>query len=266
MEILAFDIGGSKISSAIISEQGKLLSSVSSILTPKNAEEIKSFLEKKIKLTECQGVAVATAGVVNQEKLIAKPHNLPQGYENINFHKLTDKPVLVENDANSALWAEYQIGVLKGTKYAVMLTLGTGVGCGILCNGEILRGKVGAAGEVPFLVSGRDLADIAQKNGLNEKDCFKLCKLKEMHNIPAEKTFAEWQSRLVKCVALLNSILDTEIVALSGSLSKIIDYSEVESLINKQGYHNPLMLKKAETGTNAGLIGAALLLEKKIYG
>ncbi len=266
MKILAFDIGGSKISVAVISEHGELLSSIDSISTPQTAEEIKIFLSEKIKLTECQGVAVATAGVVNQEKLIAKPHNLPLGYENIDFHLLTNKPVLVENDANSALWAEYKTGVLKGTKHAVMLTLGTGVGCGIICNGEILRGKVGAAGEVPFLVSGRDLADIAQKNGLKEKDCFRLCKLKKMHNIPAEKTFKEWQGRLINCVALLNSILDTEIVALSGSLAEIIDYSEVENLINAQGYHNPLMLKKAKTGLNAGLIGAALLLEKKIYG
>ena len=147
MRILAFDIGGTKIASAVVSVCGKLLSPVVSAPTPKDAGKIEEYIKKRLSEEEFDGAAVATAGVVYNEKLTAKPHNLPVGYENICFHKLTAKPLLVENDANAALWAEYKIGVLKGTEQAVMLTLGTGVGCGIICGGRILRGKTGAAGE-----------------------------------------------------------------------------------------------------------------------
>lgn len=266
MRILAFDIGGTKISSAVVSVCGKLLSTPENVPTPKTAEDIENYLLKRINAEKFDGVAFSTAGVVFNEKLLAKPHNLPAGYENINFHKFTDKPVLVENDANAALWAEYKIGALKGTENSIMLTLGTGVGCGIVCDGKILRGKTGAAGEVPFLVAGGDLANIAAQNGLNEKDCFVLCKLKNERNPAAVKSFEEWQKRLIDCLAVLNSILDTEAVALSGSLAEIVDYPEVEKAVNAKGYHNPLRLTKAKTGINAGLIGAALLLKDKING
>lgn len=266
MRILAFDIGGTKISSAIVSVCGSLLSSKVSVPTPKSAEDIENYLSKRLLQEEFDGVAIATAGVVCNEKLVAKPHNLPANYEKINFQKLTTKPFLLENDANAALWAEYKIGVLKGTEQAVMLTLGTGVGCGIICGGRILRGKTGAAGELPFLLAGGDLAALAKQNGVSECDCFALCKLKNEHNPAAEKAFAEWQERLTDSVALLNSILDTEAVALSGSLAEIVDYPAVEKAVNAKGYHNPLRLQKAVTGNNAGLIGAALLLKDKING
>lgn len=266
MRILAFDIGGTKISSAVVTVCGKLLGAETVCATPKNAESIEQYLLQRMNEEEFDGVAIATAGVVHNEKLVAKPYNLPAGYENISFHKLTTKPVLVENDANAALWAEYKIGSLKGTEQAAMLTLGTGVGCGIICDGKILRGKTGAAGEVPFLLAGGDLAALAHQNGLKENDCFALCHLKDEHNPAAEKTFAEWQKRLIEDVALLNSILDIEAVALSGSLAEIVDYPAVEKAVNEKGYHNPLRLRKAVAGNNAGLIGAALLLKDKING
>lgn len=266
MRILAFDIGGTKISSAIVSVCGSLLSSKVYVPTPKSAEDIENYLSKRLLQEEFDGVAIATAGVVCNEKLVAKPHNLPANYEKINFQKLTTKPFLLENDANAALWAEYKIGALKGTQHSVMLTLGTGVGCGIICDGKILRGKTGAAGEVPFLLAGRDFAALAYQNGLQEQDCFTICKLKDEKNPAAIKAFSEWQNRLADCVSLLNNILDTEAVALSGSLAEIVDYPTVEKAINAKGYHNTLRLEKSLTGNDAGLIGAALLLKDKING
>ena len=67
--------------------------------------------------------------------------------------KLVREKVFVENDANSAAWAEYKIGASKGSNVSVMLTLGTGVGGGIIINDKILKGKSGAAGEMHFMMS-----------------------------------------------------------------------------------------------------------------
>jgi glucokinase len=61
-------------------------------------------------------------------------------------------PVFVDNDANCAMLAEHRYGAATGTKHAVMLTLGTGIGGGVVVNGRLLRGAVGSAGELGHMV------------------------------------------------------------------------------------------------------------------
>jgi glucokinase len=56
----------------------------------------------------------------------------------------------LENDANAAAWAEYKLGASKGSNISIMLTLGTGVGGGIIINNKLFKGKSGAAGEMLF--------------------------------------------------------------------------------------------------------------------
>jgi glucokinase len=65
-------------------------------------------------------------------------------------------PVFVDNDANAALLAEHRHGAAAGTRHAVMLTLGTGVGGGVLVEGVIMRGVLGAAGELGHMVIDAD--------------------------------------------------------------------------------------------------------------
>lgn len=57
------------------------------------------------------------------------------------------KPVFIDNDANAAAWAEWRFGAARGETHLVMITLGTGIGGGLLWNGEVIRGKHGIAGE-----------------------------------------------------------------------------------------------------------------------
>jgi glucokinase len=61
-------------------------------------------------------------------------------------------PVVVDNDANAALFAEWQFGAARGTRNVLILTIGTGVGGGMLIDGRILRGATGAAGELGHIV------------------------------------------------------------------------------------------------------------------
>ena len=117
-------------------------------------EEIKTLLKTQIAKFEekVDVVAIATAGaVVNMNsKVLGSTGNLVDGYYTIDFKSLSSKKVFLENDANSAAWAEYKIGASKGSSVSVMLTLGTGVGGGIIINDKILKGKSGAAGEMHF--------------------------------------------------------------------------------------------------------------------
>lgn len=266
MKILSFDVGGSKIAWASVDENGNLLTEVKTLPTPKTATEIENVFRKVTAENRFDGLALATAGVVFANKLTGKPNNLPSGYENIDFTKMINVPFVIENDANSAMWAEYKIGGLRGTEQGVMLTLGTDVGCGIICNGQILRGKCGAAGEVNFDCSGRSLQRIAAEAGSKESDCYAIYDLALKKNEAERKAYKIWQEKFLESVLALNRILDTEIVVLSGSMAKIIDYATVNTAIKLLAPHNAPQIKPAVCGTNAGIIGAALLCGQKLKG
>lgn len=263
MKILAFDIGGTKIAHAVVDENGRILRNVQTCPTPKTAEEIVSLFKKIVAENEFDGFALATAGVVFQNKVLGKPNNLPQGYQNIDFSGLLKTPFVIENDANAALWAEFKIGNLKGVNHGIMLTLGTDTGCGIIADGKILRGKTGATGEVSFPFSGRDLQRICAKHQVTETDCFKIFEAVIKGDSNARAAYYEWEENLISGLKLLNGLLDTEIFVLSGSLSKIVDYAKVSTALALLQPHNPAVVKPAICGTDAGLIGAALIYKEK---
>ena len=64
-----------------------------------------------------------------------------------------DLPLIVDNDANAAAWAEYRFGAGRGTSVMVCLTLGTGIGGGLVINGQLFRGTYGMAGEWGHMIS-----------------------------------------------------------------------------------------------------------------
>ena len=169
---LAFDIGGTKIYSTIIDETGNIIEEIEKFSTPKTIDGIKEVLKKQIfkYANNVDVIAISTAGAVNNENtaVIGSTGNLVKDYKTINFQELSSKRVFLENDANCAAWAEYKIGASKDTKVSVMLTLGTGVGGGIIIDNKLLKGKSGAAGEVHFKM----YPDKRRKCTCGSWDCF----------------------------------------------------------------------------------------------
>ena len=131
-KILAFDIGGTKIAYALIDEKGKICGEITKVSTPRDSREILTTLKSVVSGFEdvIDAVAVATAGEVskNNDRIIASVGNMPKDYMNTPFKELSEKPVVVENDANAAMWAEYRLGAAKGMKDAMLVAIGTGVG------------------------------------------------------------------------------------------------------------------------------------------
>lgn len=283
-KVLAFDIGGTKIAYTIIDENGCFLNEVIKVSTPKTAVGIYDLLKTTVKGLEDQidGVAIATAGAVNNEGTRITSHvgNLPEGYNQTDFMSLTTKPVLLENDANSAAWAEFSIGAAKGCKNAVVLTLGTGVGAGIIVDGKLLKGKSGAAGEMHFPIdSGHKrqctcgLYDcfeaFASGTGLNvnareymgpDATSYDVIRGLKEGNHQARAAFDKWQGYLTKGLIMLANIFDPEMIVLSGSMAKFVEYNKVNAEVNSLILTQPFVLKEAEFENNAGMIGAALLL------
>lgn len=104
---------------------------------------------------EARGVCLGVPCTIDREQdLVVTSVNLP--ISNVKLGELVAEritlPVVMDNDANCAMLAEHDFGAAKGAANALMLTLGTGIGGGIVIDGEIYRGAVGAAGEIGHLV------------------------------------------------------------------------------------------------------------------
>jgi glucokinase len=159
---LGIDIGGTKISSGIVHSL-KGLSQFQEAPTPKEQgpfietlAEMAQTLMSKVNSSqeELMGVGIATAGIVDpyQGAILGATGNLPavQGIAGKLKSILEDRiglPVYIENDANAAAYGECQHGAAKGKKHVLMVTLGTGVGTGIVIDGKMLHGAHFCAGE-----------------------------------------------------------------------------------------------------------------------
>lgn len=285
-KVLAFDIGGTKIAYALIDKNGNFASEISKVATPNTSQGIYDLLKTTISEYEADvlGVAIATAGAIDREgkKITSHVGNLPKGYNALDFMSLSKKPVFLENDANSAGWAEFALGSAKGCQNAITLTIGTGVGSGIIVEGKLLKGKSGAAGEMHFPIdsckkrkctcgiddcfeiyaSGTAL-NLYAKEYMGEKATSYDIIEQKATNPLAKQAFDEWQGKLLQGLIMLGNIFDPEMIVLSGSLSKFIEYEELNAKANDKILTQPFVLKEAKFENNAGMIGVAMLFFDK---
>lgn len=162
---IGVDLGGTNIAAAIVTEEGKI---VRQATVPTGAERyyeeiVKDMAELCLKLIQEEGVSqdeissigIGSPGMVDAENgIIIYANNL--NFKNAEiaktFKKFFDKPVYLENDANAAAYGEFVSGAGAKYKDLVAITLGTGVGAGIIVNGNIIGGSFGAGGELGHVV------------------------------------------------------------------------------------------------------------------
>lgn len=153
-------MGGTNLRAAAVSSDGKLLEKISGRTELSAGREavvddmVHSILSLRQKLGDCRlaGVGIGVPGFILMEKgYIVGSNNLPQ-FENYpvrdEIEKRLGTPVILENDANAAAMGEKWIGAGKDVDDLVLLTLGTGIGGGIIADGRILHGYLGMAGEI----------------------------------------------------------------------------------------------------------------------
>jgi len=281
---LAIDVGGTKIYNTIVDETGKILVDVEKRPTPKTFDEIKSAFKDIIKKyeKEVDVIAFSTCGAVNNQNtgIIGSTGNIAKEYPSMDFASLSEKKVFVENDANCAAWAEHIIGASKGMPYSIMLTLGTGVGGGIILDNKLYKGKNGAAGEMHFKMridkhrkctcgaydcfesyaSGTGLTLTAQEM-LNDSNTNSYDVISGMKNGNEKMTavFKRWQDDILAgCIGLAN-IFDPDVIVLSGSMAEFTDTDYLTCEVNKEIVTTPTKVVKAQAGNYSGMIGAALL-------
>jgi glucokinase len=155
MYAVGIDIGGTKIAGGLVAEDGTIVRE-SRVATPATDGDgiVDAVVELVHELTEgaeAIGVGVAAAGFIDADQAtIVYAPNLSWRNEPLKA-KLDAKlsiPVIIENDANAAGWAEFRYGAGRGARHMAMLTIGTGVGGAVIVDSKMLRGGFGIAGEL----------------------------------------------------------------------------------------------------------------------
>ena len=145
---IGIDLGGTNIKAGVVNEEFEIIAKATCKTNlPRPAEEICEDMAKvaleavknaELEIEQIESVGIGTPGTANSDTgVIEYSNNL--GF--LNFHvvdlmkKFIDKPCYVENDANAAAYGEYVAGAAKGANDAVCITLGTGVGAGVIVDG-----------------------------------------------------------------------------------------------------------------------------------
>ena len=156
LQTIGVDIGGTKVVAGVVAPDGTLLECVRTE-TPDRSQSpqvvertIEQVVRPLMRRHPVYAVGIGAAGFVDaaRSSVLFAPH-LAWRHEPLRdtMARRLGLPVVVENDANAAAWAEWRFGAGQGEPYLVCVTLGTGIGGGILMDGALIRGRYGVAGE-----------------------------------------------------------------------------------------------------------------------
>ena len=152
---IGVDVGGTKVAAGVVDADGRILVRLRRDTPAQDPDKVEDVIAEAIReLTadhEVEAVGLGAAGVVDAARstVLFAPNlawrNAPLRAA---VEQRTGLPVVVENDANAAAWAETRFGAGHGQPFTVTLTVGTGLGGGVVLGGELIRGGFGAAAEV----------------------------------------------------------------------------------------------------------------------
>ena len=152
---IGIDVGGTKVLGGVVDDAGKVLTTArkdtprqgGSALTQTIAEVAKELLQQYS--VSCVGVSAAGFVSSDRKTMLATPNIADWNGVDLDnqLTKLIGLPVVIENDANAAAWGEAKFGAGKNQDHMMMLTVGTGIGGGIVVNGDLYRGAFGIAAE-----------------------------------------------------------------------------------------------------------------------
>ncbi|MFV0556055.1 MAG: ROK family protein [Lactovum sp.] len=308
---LAFDIGGSSIKYGLVTAEGEILEK-SKIPTENNEEKfLKNFSslieDFKKRYPQIEGIGISAPGIVSKEGVMTtfgaldKMHGFPL-QETIS--KLSGLEVSVINDGNAAAISEKWLGAAKSMDNYIVMVLGTGVGGGIVINGQVYQGSHGMAAELgwPLYHGITKSGDIERQSenfhsailtGLlrryhSQRDIFGkeeflddaaifLEKVQEKDKL-AVAVFKDYIQDLALNLLNLFAIFDPEAILIAGGISENRFFMEsleeaYQKLVESHGtlrFVNDLSLlghiKSAQLKNDAGLLGATYVIQQKIKG
>ncbi|MGR3295090.1 MAG: ROK family protein [Candidatus Bathyanammoxibius sp.] len=301
--VLGVDVGGTNIKSVLVDARGEILAAMKRptlarkgrdavidriVMTLRDTVKKSGFPMKRV-----AGAGVGFAGPLDHATgVVFNPPNLP-GWSNVPLRDILRRrlkmPVSLDNDANLVALGEHWKGAGRGAKCLVCLTLGTGVGGGIIVDGRVMHGARGIAGEIGHMTLVRNgrmcacgnkgcLEAYASAKGLvaRMQEVLKNSKGPERGRVTPEniwkwahsgdklanKTIKDTGTMLGVAIASVANILNPDIVVLGGGVSNLGDplFGAVREEVRKRALPNiteGLQIVGAELGDSAGALGAA---------
>ncbi len=272
--IIGIDLGGTNIRGGVVN--GFMLSNIiSKKINSQGSEE--EVLEEVFSLTDqlinesVKSIGIGVPGLVNAEEKIVYDLVYIPSWKKVPLQKwMEDRyhiPVHINNDANCFALGEYYFGKGKGVNSMVGLTIGTGLGCGLIVNKKLYEGRNGGAGEfgmIPYLdktveyyASGQFFENVYHTNG--ETVFQNVGKGKT----EALKMYEEMGAHLGNAIKTILYALDVELIVLGGSVRHAFPYfsKTMWAQIKKFGFQNAVTNLRIEVSDlqNAGILGAAAL-------
>ncbi|HZD58940.1 MAG TPA: ROK family glucokinase [Anaerolineae bacterium] len=308
---IGIDIGGTKIAAMAVDVEGRILSSLK-IGTPGGTPDdivtavsdlIERLTESVLDAGEVVGIGLAVAGTINwKEGIVVQSPNLP--FSNIRLRSIIESKfglsTFMDNDGNLATLGEKYYGAAWGAQNIIGLTLGTGIGAGIIIDGCLYRGATGSAAEIGHMViqatgpqctcgsygcfeemaSGRALLRLAKEKALQDRESLILklaggsveeitgpmvTEAAQRGDKTALDVFSEIGFWLGIGINNVINIFNPELVVIGGGMADAgeLVLSPVRKVVGERTLHPNKEVAKvvlADLGNQAGAMGAAALV------
>jgi len=308
---LGVDLGGTKIRAALVKD-GQVVSEPRQIPTPQGPEKIIDGIVELVRSFQSDikeavgsgmgiaGVGIATAGIVdcNSGEILGSTGNLP-GWSGTSLKRVIESqillPVHVDNDANAAAYGEASSRGLMHSNCVVTVTLGTGIGGGLVINGKMFRGAHWGGGEIGHMKinlnnkrlctcglfdcweaygSGRGLVATGHDvlSGLSpeqtpwvkgELTTHMIVDAAKNNDIVAKRIMHMWHEHIACGISSLAHILDPDVFIVTGGLADCVDFALLQELVVDRvlpRIGDNLTIHKSELEGLAGIVGAAQLV------
>jgi glucokinase len=237
------------------------------------------------------GIGLGLPGPIDYERGIV--HFFPNipGWKEVKLKYILERklrlPVFVDNDAKVMALAEYKLGAAKGSTNAICITLGTGVGGGVIINGRLYRGLSNAAGEIGHMpinekgprcncgghacletyVGNNRILKEARRVFRRDISLEELSSLARRQNRQAQTIWLKVAGRLAVALVGAVNLLNPDCIVIGGGVANAgrILFDKVKKVISSQAMRvqaRHVKVSKAKLGNNAGLIGAAILVNE----
>ncbi len=251
----------------------------------------KILKDRKLNRTSLLGVGLGLPGPIDYEKGIV--HFFPNisGWKEVKLKTILERrlrlPVFVDNDAKVMCLAEYKLGAAKGSTNAICITLGTGVGGGLIINGKLYRGLSNAAGEIGHMpisengpvcncgghaclesyIGNSRILEEARKIFGSGITLEKLSYLARKENPEANAIWLKVSRRLAVTLVGAVNLLNLDCIVIGGGVAQAgkILFDNVKKIIAKRAMSvqaRHVKVYKAKLGNSAGLIGAAIMVNE----
>jgi len=270
--LLGIDIGGTKIKAGLV--DGDEVIQTLQVRTEANASKSEFFNQlveiiKSFPVSKITSIGVGIPSMVKDGKSGLAPNI--KSINNINFkkelEKRINKKVNVSNDANCFVLGEMFYGKAKGFSNVVGITLGTGIGSGIIINEKLFEGLCGGAGEIGYVKHRRTMlknycsSRFFKRKGYDAKEAYEKAKLGHKKYI---QMYEEFGKEVGLILAMYSNILAPECIVIGGSISKARELFEKSMMQFYKKETNSTVSKKtkiffSDNKKNSSILGATAL-------